>query len=292
MELAAKVSSIVELDEQIELEITKLQGAINQLPELRKEGSASGWAEINRSATLAMQIIADRGAGVHVGVRQAEVDLQSKDGCLVGRPDYFSIAGDVARLREYKSGAIREPSGQPISVYADQVKFYAALIFDNYAVARVVASIESLNGDACEFEMKHADAAQFASAVACALRDANSMIGEKRDVSDLARPSKGACSFCEARIICVRFKREQDRLDLEGDQFLIEGMVTNRVQAANGAVTALTIMDEYRKMIATIVVPREAVVEVPGRGKLLLLNVRRHGGTLEWGRTSRAFRCE
>ena len=289
MELAQSVASVTKLDEQIEAEIQKIQVTVNQLPHLRKMGAVSGWDEINKSATLARRSASIRGAGNQVEVRSVEQQLQSAQGFLVGRPDYFSVSGNNALLLEYKSGAIRESDGQPLSTYLDQLTFYAVLIFDNFAVDHVVARLESLFGDFFECVIQRQEAKEFAAHVAGAINELNAGTRQGWELNELARPSKEGCSFCEARVICPAFKREQDGLDLNGEQFLIEGFVTDLVQNAVAAVTKVTIADDYRKSTVTITMPTGAVMDVTAHRRNVFVNLRRHGAALAWGHTSRVL---
>jgi PD-(D/E)XK nuclease superfamily len=287
MELAATIRDPSELEVRIEEEIAKLQTTVNRWPHLKRAGSASGWDEVNKSAVLATRIVSARSPGGEVGALAVEKELQSKDGRLVGRPDYFSVTKGRALLGEYKSGAIRDSSGQPVPVHTDQLRFYSVLIFDNFDVTHVSARVESLSGDAYQIEIEPEAAKGFRARVDRVLGDINAGLRASRDSGVFARPSKEACRSCDAQIVCTKFKQEQDRLDLEGEQFLIEGLVTQVVH--NGTVTEVTIVDEYRKSTVTLAVPTNAAMELSPRGRFVFLNVRRHGAALAWGHSSRVF---
>jgi hypothetical protein len=292
MELAATVNSDAELDAGIESAIRDLQVEVNQWPHLRKVGSASGWGEVNASASLAIRIVSAGNVDGRLILKRTEQVLHSSDHVLVGKPDYFAISSRQAYLREHKSGPIRESDGQIMQVHLDQLHYYAALILDNYNVDSVVGRLESLNGDTFDTVVGKGDAAALKARASSLVTAVNERIRTGIAPAALATSSAEACSFCTARIICPTFKREQDRLGLEGDQYLVEGRVTRLTHSANGAVVDLSILDEFRKVGVTIGIPSAAATEISSGQRCQLSSLRRRGTALEWGHTSRASYCE
>jgi hypothetical protein len=165
MELAVNASSVTELIHQIDSEIVQLQATVNEWTHLKKSGSVSGWDEVNRSASLARRIASNRGGRNSARVQHVERELKSRDGRLIGRPDFFSIGASDAVLREYKSGPIREPGGQLVPTYVDQLLFYSYLIFENFDVDRVVCHLAALAGDTHEVTIERQQADDFAADV-------------------------------------------------------------------------------------------------------------------------------
>jgi PD-(D/E)XK nuclease superfamily len=291
MELAATLRDLTEFDAQIETEIAKLQATVNGWPQLRRAGSVSGWDEINKSVSLAERIISVRGTNDQVRLAKIESEFRSIDGRLVGKPDYFSVEGRHAVLREYKSSAIRDSTGRPESIYLDQLRFYSVLIFANFDVDHVAARLESLSGDVHELAIGKQEANEFEARVARVIDEVNAALRLRLEFSDLAKPSREACVFCEAKILCDAFKRQQDQLELEGEQFLVEGSVTRVLPASDAEITYITVDDEYRKSTLTLTLPSRAAADVVPRGRWIFLNLRRHGVALAWGHTSRVLSC-
>ena len=292
MELAATVNSDTELDAGIESAIRDLQVEVNQWPHLRKVGSASGWGEVNASASLAIRIVSARNVDGRDILKRVEQVLHSSDRVLVGKPDYFAISSRQAYLREHKSGPIRESDGQIMQVHLDQLHYYAALMLDNYDVDSVVGQLKSLNGDTFDTVVGKGEAATLKARVGRLITAVNERIRAGIAPVALATSSVEACSFCRVRTICPTFKREQDSLGLEGDQYLVEGQVTRITPSANGAVVDLSILDEFRKVEVAIGVPSGAVTEMRFGQRCQLSGLRRRGTALEWSHTSRALHCE
>jgi hypothetical protein len=288
MELAVKLENVEELERRIEAEILHLQAQVNDITYLRQAGSVSGWDEINKSARLATKTLRGR-AKVQRNVLKVEKDLRSRNGLLVGRPDLFSISSRRALLREYKSGDIRESGGEPNTTYLEQVRFYAALIFDNYEVDCVSARVEALSGDGFELDINLAEVNEFQSLVGSVVSALNKKILDGCEINTFASPSGENCAFCKARIICSRFKQRQDQLELSGEQLLCEGIIEEIVPNGEGHPT-IKVLDEHRRNLVSIDVPLEVAVDLSRGRRIALTNLRKHGSTLRWGHTSSVFR--
>jgi PD-(D/E)XK nuclease superfamily len=292
MEIAATVSSATELEAQTEDEIRLLQHEVAKYPHLRRAGSVSGWREINISASLAMRMFETRDQISGEGVLRVERELKSRDGHLVGRPDLFRIHGVGASVREYKTGAIRDEEGGVRSDYLDQVTLYAALIFDNFNVQTVEASLESLDGDRHEATIDRAAARDFSEHVGDTLVTVNEQARSARSLADLARPSADACRYCSSRTLCTPFKGTQDELGLKGDQFLTEGTVESIAAHSANGLTAIDLNDEFRNARIKLLLPTSVATEMSEGCRYQLINLQRRGTSLEWGYTSQALSYE
>jgi hypothetical protein len=155
-----------------------------------------------------------------------------------------------------------------------------------------VSRLESLNGDSFEAVLGQIDAAALKARVGNLVGAINERVRAGDSLAKLATPSAEVCSFCAARILCPAFKREQDRLGLEGEQYLVEGLVTRLTHSTSGAVVDLTIVDDFRRAVLTIEVPSTVGATIKAGRGYQLSNLRRHGAALEWGHTSRAFSFE
>jgi hypothetical protein len=212
------------------------------------------------------------------------MDLRSDSGLLAGRPDVFSVDEPVAHLREYKSGAIRDEDGSLLSEYLDQVKFYSSLIVDNFDVATIKASVESLSGDRCEVTIDRPGARQFGVSVESVLKEFNTRIQGTITPEALAEPSHEACAFCPARIACLPFKKAQDRLELEGEQYVIQGPLVRLEVKSAGNVAS--VQDVCRDKRIELMVPQEISRQLTLESDYIFFNLRRQGAALSWGHTS------
>jgi hypothetical protein len=287
MELAANALSPAELAKQLDGEIVGLQETVDQWPHLRRAGSVSGWDEVNRSASLARRIASRRGTMNTRGVKYTEVELRSKDGRLVGRPDCFWIGSNEALLREYKSGPLHEPGGQLVRDHIDQLRFYSHLVFENFSVEHVVCYLESLIGDAHEMVIARKEASAFAAEVLKVVDHVNAQLLATKKASSLARPSKAACSGCDVRTACIAFKDRQDQLELTGAEFILEGVVKAISFHATAPMADVVLTDEKRRVVNIVALPLHKCEGISVGTSYAFLNLRRFGEALIWDQTSR-----
>jgi hypothetical protein len=291
LELAATAGSVQELERSVEEEILSLQTTVNRWPHLAKLGSVSGWDEVNRSASLARRVAASRANRAGSVDRGIERELRSRDGMLVGRPDYFSVDGAVAYLREYKSGPIRDPSGLPLDRYVRQLRFYSQLLVDNYGAKEVSGSVESLNGDAFQCVIAAEDAAAFAKQVWDTVSAINADVRTAPTLSSLARPAADACDCCSAQVICSNFKGSDALQSCGREQFFVEGTVLELDIQPASFLTRVTLADTYRGTVVHLNIPADAAVGLAKGGRFAFQYLRRHGGQLRWGTVSRVLSC-
>jgi len=292
MELAASSQSDASLEEAIEAEIALVQSEAAKWPHLRRAGSVSGWDEVNASAALALRTASWRKADNTAALRLVEHTLRSRDGLLIGKPDRYTIVDRSAFLKEYKSGAIRDDAGALKAAYLDQLSFYTVLIFDNYDVDSVMGAVESLSGDVLTNVFDREDAVEFAERILSFVKEANVKVRAAETASEIASASADACTYCAAQSVCQRFKAEQDRLGLEGEQYLCEGIAVGLRTGDGGRVSQVTFADELRSSPLTIAIPSTEAAFVKLNMKYQLLNLRRRGTGFEWGYTSRIFCCD
>ncbi len=287
MEFAVKISSQSDLRKALETEILKLQSIVSESPHLRRLGSVSGWDEINRSVILADERASARGGVTGGPASAAETGLRSTSGILQGRPDFFSVGPSGGRLREYKSGRIRDEEGNLLAEYREQVRFYSCLIFDNFAVDSISALIESLSGDRFEFTISRAEARQFEIEVEMALAEFNRSLHGLENPAALAKPSNPGCTYCVGRIACPSFKKVQDELDLVGEQYVLEGSF-NGLESRMAQRVAI-VLDVWRDKPAELIIPQAIADQLSKKASYLFLNVVRRGAGWLWGQSSRVF---
>jgi hypothetical protein len=222
MELASSATSVDELDEWLERVIEATQAKVFSWPHLRALGAVSGWDEINQSFTLAIRFFRKRAGPSGEAMSRAENQLSSRDGLLVGRPDRFGVIRDRATLVDFKTSSASEIDRSSESKLVLQLKFYAALLRDNFGVDVIDASIETLSGNRLALRIVGSEADEFGRYVRDSLRDCNDRVAAAAIASDLASPSTDACNYCKLQPVCDTFKSKQEELKLEGGQFVLD----------------------------------------------------------------------
>lgn len=287
MELAERVTSIEEVDTHTDFEIGKLQNIVSATPSLRRLGSVSGWDEINVSVKAAIRIV--RSTSVHTPpkVTHTETDLHSSDRRLVGRPDYFAIHSDVAELKDYKTGTLRTPEGTLIQRNVDQLRFYSALLFDNFSISSVAGTIIGLNGDRCDLPITSEDASLVGKLARHALADANRMLD--RDIFTLAAPSSTACNHCRLQLVCPAFRSAQTDLTFDDSQMLVHGAVVRKRSSPRIGSVEVTLHDTARNAAVTVGMPADLAAHIEVNCSVCVTNLRRHGSSFLWGFESQVY---
>ena len=287
MELAVQSPSPAILRDALEAEIAELQLIVSSTPHLRRLGSVSGWDEVNRSVVLAHERLAANRGIVNDTVAAAETSLRSVSGLLVGRPDFYSVGGSLGRLREYKSGRIRDEKGELLTDYRSQALFYASLIFDNTGADLISATVESLSGDRCEIAINRAEARQFAAEVEATLESFNRSLVGLASIERLAEPTQEGCASCIGRVACLPFKRVQESFELSGEQYVVQGYI--RSLETRRAQRVVFVQDVCRDKVAELTVPESIACQLELRESYCFGNLSRHGAGWLWGHSSRVY---
>jgi hypothetical protein len=106
-------------------------------------------------------------------------------------------------------------------------------------------------------------------------------------MEELARPSADSCAFCAGRVLCVPFKKAQDDLGLDGEQFVTDGVVVYLERTAKGAHVAVA--DSYRGARVELGLPFHCSEEIKQGAAYTFINLRRQGGAFSWGYTSQVL---
>lgn len=292
MELVFKVTTLTALEVAIEEEISTTQKIVDSWRHLRRSGSVSGWDEINTSATLARRLYMDVQSISASGSLGLEKKLRSLDGKLVGRPDFFYIAQAKAVLRELKSSSLRNDERQVREEYLKQIQFYALLIFDSFPVSVVEAALESSRGEHISFTFERQDIEPIRSAALASIERANLRISSAKAVEDLATPSTSACRDCQKRPVCELFKKRQLSLGLDGDVFVLEGLVAGIVRKADGKTLEISLKEEFSGESYILTLPA-----LDGDGfdlgkRYLFSDLAYHAGKFRWSERTRVFACD
>lgn len=292
MEYVFKVSSLLELESAIELEISATQKITDSWRHLSRSGSVSGWDEINTSATLAHRLYRDVQSSSISGKLGLEAKLRSSDGKLVGRPDFFYIAQSKAILRELKSSSLRDEERQVREEYLEQIQFYALLLFDSFRVSYVDATLESSRGEHISFTFSPQDIEPIRTVALASIEDANRRIVGTKFAQDLATPAASACRGCEKRLICEVFKKSQLSLGLDGDAFVLEGFVDGVTQKSGGQAIEISLTEEFNGTRQSLTLPTiggEGVI--PGK-RYLFSDLVYQTGKFRWSERTRVFASE
>ncbi len=198
-----------------------------------------------RAALVATEAAAHRqttrpGAGVASQGAQAErtglveTTLRSRDGLLLGRPDYLDVSAGV--VVDYKTGA--GPDGDPAglrSSEARQLRLYVHLANEAGLALNKGAVVRS-NGRRVELDVSEADAVAEGQRAREALRAFNARAAE--GFEHLAEPSPDSCRYCPCIPFCKPFweKATADWADQCGTH--VEGTISS-VSRATVQNTAL-----------------------------------------------------
>jgi hypothetical protein len=191
-------------------------------------------------------------------------------------------------LREYKSGPIRDrTTGTIKDEYTDQLYFYAALIYDHYAVNTVTGRIESLTGDASETLIDRNGAAAFSLRVRDDIRNANTRIRAANTLEELAAVSKEACNHCDKQLLCHKYRREHSALHLPGDQGVIAGRLVKQVPRVGGRTVEISLEDN--RASSRIDIPADLAPSLSVGSQYLLSGLQRSCDHVRWTLVSRIF---
>lgn len=290
MELVSKCVTRTDLVEAIEVAISNLQLEVDHWPHL-KAGSVSGWDEVNYYAIAAQKSFLKKDPNNNVTVLGSERTLYSFDKLLLGRPDHFTIADGNAKLKELKTSSLNDDENKIREEYVEQILFYSVLLFDNYKVSTVYASLESPRSEKYEREISKDQAESFRKIVTDKIYSANKLIKSAGNVDQLAKPSKAACETCQKKYICNPFKADQLNLNLEKDNYVLEGEIKTITNDDSQKISVIVVLDKYKGGTQKIVVPTNYVEELKVGDKCFFSHLTLQGGELRWGNKSRIFNC-
>lgn len=225
MHLASQCSSSAQLGKAIEDEIAELQRRVDDEIHARRYGSVSGWPEVNRAARAALKWFASGGASRANGAPTSESMLHSKSTLIVGTPDYYAISSDSSELFEFKSSSLFDETGRVKAEYAEQLIFYAALLYENFTTSRIVAKLQSLAGELVETSITSDEAFRYLRETDEFISRMNESIEAAKKPADLAFSSSDACLYCQKKVICDVYQANQHVLRLEGARYVVRGQL-------------------------------------------------------------------
>lgn len=265
-----------------------LQSEVDSFPHL-KLGSVSGWDEINQCAVSALQAFSKLKKHAGSSFLGSEKKLVSKDEILVGKPDFFMIMDGTAYLKEYKTSSLFEVTGEIKAEYKEQVLFYAVLLYENFSINNVFATLISTRDGNYKIEISQENAFKFKADVYESIQKANEKISIVNTPQKLSRPNHEACRFCEKKIICRLFKKNQKNLELTKDVFILEGKVISVSENTTPSLSTLKIQEEDTKDIKEIIIPIELSKKINLNHCYVLSDLYYQSENFRWGEKSRIY---
>ena len=138
------------------------------------------------------------------GVRGRERRIETRDGRLAGRPDFY----DGHTIVEYKSTLPDKSwpgATEVLDEYHRQLHLYAAILADVENQWPVAARIVGASGQVSEFRLVPQKCKAEAEAALQALEDVNRELGRATAPAMLASPNTESCSSCPFQAICPAF---------------------------------------------------------------------------------------
>ncbi len=289
MEMIFESQSLKDLEDKVEARIRLLQEQVDRWTHLKRSGAVSGWDEVNSSCLMVYRTFEGHTSHSRDLKTGVEIKLCSQDGMLKGRPDFFVVERDQAFLKELKSSDLRSASGDLRAEYLEQLLFYSALLFDSFKIKSVVAVLESVKGETYTMTITPQQAVEFKSKVVKALAAANKTISSTKDVDELAIPSLDSCQYCDKRILCARFKRQQFSLGLKADDFVLDGTLIGNAPSSSGKSNEVTVEDLFSNHRRSFLVPSEIASSLIIGARYLFSNLYERTGNLRWSDSSRIF---
>jgi hypothetical protein len=168
---------------------------------LRREQAALLAARV--AETRAGNVVAARADVSNERLPRTEAWLRSKDGVIVGRPDYIDAAG--AAVVDYKSGQAPEQDGGATSdSEARQLRLYAYLAAQN-GVRIANGQIIRSDGHRCDLAITAPEADAEADNARRQLSSINELIASTSGFAALASPSGENCRSCPCIPFCEAF---------------------------------------------------------------------------------------
>jgi PD-(D/E)XK nuclease superfamily len=150
--------------------------------------------------------------------RLVEKELSSRDGLLLGRPDY--VDAQAREILDYKTGASEDDAAAMSPAEARQLRLYVHLALENdVPVSHVV--IVRPGGQRAEAEVTKSQADGEGHKAGELLRQFNQIAG--RPFEAVAEPSADTCKFCSCIPFCEPFWRVADPSWLENCGTHVEG---------------------------------------------------------------------
>jgi hypothetical protein len=289
IELARTCLTIGELREALESEIGRLEESAAGYRTVLPRGRVSGWNEINDSFVRAVEVFRRRTSSDLKGKAvSVEKSLSSADGLFVGKPDLYVTEGDGATVIEYKTPALRAEAGDIRAEYYDQLKFYAALLYESYDLEAVVGRLESPIDTPWQVDISKAEALGYLAEARECVASVNSAIRSMTNVFALASPAVESCAVCDLRPVCGPFLNTQRKLEPSSPETYVDGVLMELDIEANGrAAKAKFALNDKESLV--IVLPQSVYEELRCGRRYLLAALYVSGAGREWSGRSQIF---
>lgn len=184
-----------------------------------------------------------------------EVWVQSKSGLVRGRIDAVRRTVDGIVIRDYKTGNVYQPDGQPGTLKKEhevQLQIYGALYAETFGEWPSRFEVATLSGEVLPLPVDPKECKQLLSSAESELRRLNQIIDKESDPSTdsqlgetLARPNPSACAHCAFRPACAAYQQTRAS-DTEGnwpeDLF---GELQDMRRLANGKLLLIVCADSH-----------------------------------------------
>lgn len=149
------------------------------------------------------------------GQGSTEAWLHAHDERVLGRVDAIDTVDGVVTLRDFKSGALVESTGELKSGYVTQMLIYAALAFEQRGAWPDALELVDRRGEAVPVPYSYRDAAAALQRAVDTLEHVRDRVGEggwtgDRAIDELAGPENGACLGCRHRPLCSAYRARLD----------------------------------------------------------------------------------
>lgn len=169
---------------------------------------------------------------------------------LMGKPDFFLVNGDYAKIVDFKSGKIDSKTFERIKI---QLYLYATLIMSSYAVKRVDLVIDQLVGDPISIDFDLNELSNIKTEFALFYKNQYSKTKFE------AYPSESNCQGCSFAGLCTALVESKLGLGNLKNPLVVQGVIkkiidTGKENLSNIQLTDIKIVPNLLKDCSELVV--------------------------------------
>ena len=261
----------------IEREIDALQAEIDAIKDI-KLGSVSGWDEVNLYISQLVKNYSEPHLNI-AGISKSETKLFSRDGLMIGKPDYFFIIDRVAYLKEWKSSSLFDDNNKIKEEYVLQVLFYSILLFDNYSIDSVHSSLITPYDYPHEKIIYKDEAEIFRSDLINHIKSINKLINDNSSTELLANVTEDGCKNCSKKIFCPSFRADQYNYNFDNCGYILEGRVDSLSKEITGTYFTISLISFHDKRIIEFTLPSEKYSEIERGKDYIFTNIKMQNGS-------------
>jgi len=208
-----------------------------------------------------------------------EKTLYSKDKLLFGQIDAFFINPEGIELVDYKSGSMMD-GDLPKEDYANQLYFYAYLIYENYGIYPRSLTLIGKNSDSLCLDGSMERSKEIANDMRMVLSKYNDQINSALPIEHFSSPSSNNCIFCDAKPVCSAFWGALSEIELPSWSHAVIGVqAIPMIRSRLGGVTVELEVEESSLRTSRVRITRVFEGRYPDLQdrvgqRLLLTNIR------------------